>query len=111
MQRNKFSLNFYTNVLNTNLTGLEANKLSWIKAQNFNPDVNNITSSGFYLFNTNTVSNLPTYDADKANIILVFSYDGACALQIYIGFKSTYAVGVYIRGLWAGQWKSWLQLG
>ena len=98
-------------MFNTNLTGLEANKLSWVKAQNFNPDVNNITASGFYLFNTNTVSNLPTYDADKANIILVFSYDGACVLQIYIGFKSTYAVGVYIRGLWAGQWKNWLQLG
>ena len=98
-------------MFNTNLTGLEANKLSWVKAQNFNPDVNNITASGFYLFNTNTVSNLPAYDADKANIILVFSYDDACALQIYIGFKSTYAVGVYIRGLWAGQWKSWLQLG
>lgn len=95
----------------TNLTGFEANKLSWVKAQNFNPDVNNITASGFYLFNTNTVSNLPTYDADKANIILAFSYDGAYVLQIYIGFKSTYAVGVYIRGLWAGQWKNWLQLG
>lgn len=96
---------------NTNFSNLNSGKLSWIKAHNYNSDANNLIESGIYLFNTNAVSNLPTYAADNANIVVVFNYNSVCALQIYIGFMGSNAVGVYMRGLWSGKWESWLQLG
>ena len=95
----------------TNFSNLDSSKLSWIKAHNYNSDANNLIESGIYLFNTNAVSNLPTYAADNANIVVVFNYNSACALQIYIGFMGSNAVGVYMRGLWSGKWENWLQLG
>ena len=98
-------------MFNTNFSNLDLGKLSWIKAHNYNSDANNLIESGIYLFNTNAVSNFPTYAADNANIVVVFNYNSACALQIYIGFMGSNAVGVYMRGLWSGKWENWLQLG
>lgn len=97
--------------LNVAKTDLSNSKLSWINGSNYNSDVNNLKESGFYLYNTNSVSNLPTYEADNAFYILVFKYNDLSIIQFYIGFVSFNTIGVYARGNWGGTWRSWIKLG
>ena len=95
----------------TELYNLSTNKISWISGSNYNPDVNNLKESGFYYYNTNSVSNLPSYEADNAFYILVFSYNDLSTIQLYMGFKALNTIGVYARGNWGGTWRSWIKLG
>ena len=90
---------------------LNSNKLSWNFGKDYNPDANNLKESGFYFYDTNYVSNLPTYEADNAFYILVFKYNDSSTIQFYLGFKAGNTIGAFARGNWAGEWRSWVKLG
>ena len=93
------------------MTKWYSNKLSWNFGKDYNPDANNLKESGFYFYDTNYVSNLPTYEADNAFYILVFKYNDSSTIQFYLGFKAGNTIGAFARGNWAGEWRSWVKLG